>query len=217
MKTYIWDLPLRLFHAALAIVFLLAWLSVEILDDLELHFLCGYTLLGLMVFRLIWGVVGTEHARFKGFVVGPTAIVRFLSGHVESYRGGHNPLGALSVIFLITAITAQAISGLFTDDEYYFFGPLNRFVSADLADLMSAFHHLNADIILIAVGLHLLAIAYYELIKRERLILPMITGYKQDNAKQFTPIPHSKLALALIIAVVVATGVIAIASLEVSY
>lgn len=216
MKTYIWDIPLRLFHGLLFILVSLAWFSVEILDDLELHFLCGYAILGLMIFRLVWGMVGPEHARFKGFVVGPTAIKRYLQGHYGEYRGGHTPLGALSVVFLIGAISAQAVSGLFSDDEYYFFGPLNRFVSSDVVDLLSAFHLFNVDVLFIAIGLHLLAIAYYELFKKERLTLAMLTGYKRDTEKKFTAIRHSNMGLAIVIALISAAIAAGIASLEVS-
>lgn len=215
MKTLIWDLPLRIFHWALAALVVMAWVSVEILEDLDIHFLCGYGILGLILFRLIWGVVGPEHARFSAFVKGPSAILAYLRGDANHYRGGHNPLGALSVLFLLAVVGLQATTGLFTDDEYYYFGPLNSYVSSDVVGVMSNLHHLNVNVIIAAIALHLAAIAFYRVVKKENLVTPMITGKKDDSEKKFSAISDSKFGLAIVIALLVTGVVIGIASLEV--
>ncbi len=215
MKTRIWDLPLRIFHWALAALAVMAWVSVEIMEDLDLHFQCGYGILGLMLFRLIWGFIGPEHARFGAFVKGPSAVLAYLRGDTSNYRGGHTPLGALSVLLLLAVVGLQATTGLFTDDEYYYFGPLNSYVSDEVVGIMSNLHHLNVNIIFGAIALHLAAIAYYRIVKKENLVTPMVTGKKFDSAKSFSAIPHSQLGLAIVIALLVTAAVIGIASLEV--
>lgn len=216
MKVMIWDLPTRLFHIALMILVIAAWVSVEILEDMDLHFLCGYGILGLVTFRLVWGFVGTYHALFASFVKGPSKVLGYLKGEQQEYLGGHNPLGALSVLLLLGLIAAQAVSGLFSDDEYYYFGPLNRFVSSETVSLLSNFHHSNFDYIIAAVGLHLAAIAYYQIIKRDNLIGPMISGYKDNKNGQYRGITRSKLGLALTLALLIGLAVAGIASLEVN-
>ena len=215
MKTLIWDLPLRLFHWALAVLVVMAWVSVEIMEDLDLHFLCGYGILGLILFRLIWGFVGPEHARFSAFVKGPSELLAYLKGEQKNYRGGHNPLGALSVLLMLAVVGLQATTGLFTDDEYYYFGPLNSYVSSDVVGVMSNLHHLNVNVIIAAIALHLAAIAFYRITKKENLVTPMITGVKHDSEGMFSAIPHSKLGLAIVLAMIVTGVVIGIASLEV--
>lgn len=213
MKVLVWDLPTRLFHFALLVLVVLAWVSVEILDDMDLHFLCGYGILGLIIFRVCWGVVGTYHAKFSSFFRGPHDIKRYLAGDKSGYRGGNNPLGAMSVILLLGLIGAQAISGLFTDDEYYYFGPLNSYISSSAVDVISQFHHLNVNFIIAAVALHLVAIFYYQAIKREQIIIPMITGYK-EKIGSIKEIQTSLLLRAIIVAAIAAMIVLGIASLE---
>lgn len=212
-KTLIWDLPLRFFHWALVTLVVTAWVSVEIMDDLDLHFLTGYGILALMLFRITWGIWGTYHARFKHFVCSPKKVKAYLKGDTSFYRGGHNPLGALSVILLLSVVTAQAISGLFSDDEYYYFGPFNSYVSSSVASLMSEFHHLNFDIILVAVALHLFAIAFYEVVKKERLIKPMFIGYKRDFNDTYTSITSNQLGRAILVMGLAITAVFFIANL----
>lgn len=215
MKTLIWDLPLRIFHWALAVLVAMAWYSVEIMENLDLHFTCGYGILGLILFRLIWGVVGPEHARFGAFMKRPSTVLAYLRGNYKNYRGGHNPLGALSVLLLLTVVGLQAITGLFTDDEYYYFGPLNRYVSSEVAGLMSNLHHLNVNVIMATIALHLAAIIFYYVCKKENLVSPMITGVKLDDSGDFSPIRTSKLGLAFVIALLVTAAVVGIASLEI--
>jgi Cytochrome b len=181
MKVRVWDLPLRLFHWALA-----ACVTVSIITGLiggnamQYHYWSGYTLIALLVFRLVWGVIGSRHARFWNFVHGPRAIWRYVRGddpRPENLRLGHNPLGSLSVLALLTVVALQVISGLFANDEIFNQGPLANYVS-DRTSAIFTFYHttIGQPLIYVLVGLHLAAIAYYAVIKRENLVRPMLTG-----------------------------------------
>ncbi len=206
MKTFIWDLPLRIFHWGLVALVSYAWISVEILENLDHHFYSGYGILALLIFRVIWGFVGPEHARFRSFIKSPSHLIKYLRGNTPE-SGGHNPLGALSVISMLLVLLVQAVSGLFSDDEYYYFGPLTSLVSSETVGIMSNFHHLNSNIIWTLIAIHLLAIIFYELVKKQRLIMAMITGYKWDETNRFKKIVNSKIGRALV-AMAVATAMV---------
>jgi len=213
-KTLIWDLPLRIFHWALALLIGYAWYSVEVLGDLEQHFLTGYAILTLLIFRVAWGFVGSRHARFASFVRGPAAIRAYLRGEtaVGSYPG-HNPLGALSVILMLVVIGAQATTGLFSDDQEFFFGPLSGYVSGDTVSRITEFHHFNFNVIMAVVVLHVLAIIYYSLVKKQRLVPAMVTGRKEDPDHALPGISGSKLLAALVVLVIAAAAVFGISTL----
>jgi len=208
--TFIWDLPLRIFHWSLVLLVTYAWISVEILENLDHHFYSGYGILALLIFRVAWGFLGPKHARFSSFVKGPKTIRAYLRGGSTDI-GGHNPLGALSVIMMLLVLLAQAVSGLFSDDEYYYFGPLTSYVSGDVVGIMSNFHHLNVNIIMAVLGLHLVAIIFYELVKKQRLIKAMFTGSKPDELRKYEGIEQSKGLLAIAIMAAAAATVFAIA------
>lgn len=200
-KVQIWDLPLRLFHWSFATLLIVAWYSAEIMDDFDLHFVTGYGLLGLLIFRVLWGFCGTHHAKFHTFIRGPKRVLAYLRGREKHLEGGHNPLGALSVICLLGTASLQALSGLFSDDEYYYFGPLNSYISSDLASVMTNFHHLNFNVLATATLLHVLAILYYQFIKKEGLIKPMITGTKEDPSNGYERVEGHYWKRAIICAV----------------
>lgn len=170
----VWDLPVRLFHWLLVALVAALWASGEF-GGLDIHMRLGAGALALVLFRLAWGVAGSRTARFAQFVRGPAAILAHLRGAVPA-RVGHNPLGALSVLLLLALVLAQAASGLFTSDDILTEGPLARFASADMVSLLSTVHRIGFKLLLAAVGLHLAAIAFYRLVKKENLVKPMITG-----------------------------------------
>lgn len=169
-----WDLPVRLTHWLLAALIGFSWWSVKN-DHADWHIWSGIAILTLLLFRLLWGFVGSSTARFSGFVRGPGQVLGYLRGE---WRGiGHTPLGALSVValFLVTAI--QVGLGLFNEDEDGLYaGPLAGLVSPDTSEKIREIHEFNFYILLGLIGLHLAAILYYRLVRRQGLIKPMITG-----------------------------------------
>jgi cytochrome b len=122
--------------------------------------------------------MGSYHARFIHFVPSPRGLLRFLSG--KSRAGlGHNPLGALSVIALITSVGLQAVTGLFANDDVAFEGPFSKYVSNEAVQLLTSIHYFNENILIILIVLHLCAILYYQKFKGENLIKPMLVGDKE--------------------------------------
>jgi cytochrome b len=169
----VWDLPVRLVHWLLAALIAFSWWSVTN-HHTDWHIWSGCAILTLLVFRLLWGLVGSSTARFANFVRGPRAITAYLRG---SWRGiGHTPLGALSVIALFSATAVQVGLGLVSQDEDGIFaGPLARMVSSDTSDKTRDIHELWFNIVLGLIVLHVAAILFYRL-RGRRLTKPMITG-----------------------------------------
>ena len=190
-KIRLWDLPLRLFHWSLLLLVSGAIASAELADTItgamDWHPRFGYAILALLVFRLIWGFVGSTHARFANFVRGPAAIIDYLK-HMKDAKGpsiGHNPLGALSVLALLAILLFQAISGLFLNDEDFSLeGPLFKHVSGAVSHAFRELHEANAAIIFTLIGLHITAILFYRFIKRDNLVTPMLTGNKEIPVEQ---------------------------------
>jgi cytochrome b len=175
----VWDGPTRLFHWVLAGLFLFSWWTAEE-HLMDWHRASGLTILGLVVFRLYWGFVGPETARFARFMKGPRAVLGYASslfGPTHKLAFGHNPLGALSVAAILLALVVQVSLGLFAmDTDGIESGPLARFVSYDFAEAAGDLHEDAFNVLLILVGLHIAAIAFYLVVKRANLIGPMITG-----------------------------------------
>src|SRR4051812_31713006 len=149
----VWALPTRLVHWAMAALIPWSWWTAHT-DQLDRHRLSGYALLGLLLFRLIWGFAGSETARFAAFVRGPKAICRYLRGEAPA-RAGHNPLGALSVVALLTAVAAQIGLGLFAvDEDGLESGPLSYLISFDTARTAAAIHHKMFWVLVALIALH---------------------------------------------------------------
>ena len=181
VKIRLWDLPTRLFHWLFAAAVLGA-IATDLLDNITWHSYCGYTALVLVVFRMIWGFVGPHHSRFSSFVPSLSGLKAFLKDQTVSPLG-HNPLGALSVIAMLLIVLVQATSGLFTDDEISFQGPLSKFLSEDMVKFMNQIHSINHVLVYGIVALHLIAIIYYQKIKKNNLIGPMVYGDKEIDSK----------------------------------
>ena len=174
----VWDLPTRLFHWLLAVLVVAAYVTAQIGGSLiEWHGRVGIAITGLLVFRLVWGVIGSTYARFADFVPGPAHLWAHLRGHWSGL--GHNPLGALSVLALLGVMLYQAVTGLFSNDEIAFSGPLRDLVSSATSDQLSGLHRQNYWVIIVFVALHVGAVMFYALVKKDDLVKPMITGVKE--------------------------------------
>lgn len=175
-RVRIWDLPTRLFHWALVGLIAFSWWSAEE-EYLDWHIWSGLAVLSLLIFRLLWGMVGSSTARFANFVRGPRQILAYLRDMKGWRPVGHSPLGALSVIAMLGAIAVQVGLGLFSiDHDGLYEGPLAQFVSLDAAEEIADLHEDWFDVLLVFIGLHLAAILFYRLVLRKPLIGPMITG-----------------------------------------
>jgi cytochrome b len=179
----VWDLPTRAFHWLLAAAVIGLVVTGKVGGGAMVwHFRFGYLVLGLLLFRVAWGVVGGHWSRFVRFVYGPGALLRYLRGQSrpdEHHDVGHSPTGALSVFALLLLLAVQVGTGLVADDEISNVGPLNRFVSGATAGSATAWHKDYGQYLLIAlVVLHVAAIVYYRLAKGRNLVGPMITGDK---------------------------------------
>lgn len=179
----IWDLPLRLCHWLLALAVLGSWVTHKIgTQAFAWHVWFGYTVLVLTAFRVVWGFTGPRHARFSNFVRAPLSVGRysrslFNTGSSQRFAG-HNPLGALMVLVLLTLLMGQALAGLFANDDVASTGPLYGYVSDATSDALARVHKLLAKLIWIAVWIHVAAVFAYALLQRVNLIVPMITGRK---------------------------------------
>lgn len=174
----VWDLPTRLFHWLLLVLVVGAIVSVNMGGDAMVwHGRFGHMIFGLIVFRLVWGIVGSTHARFWNFVPRPSSMTAYLRGQ---WRGlGHNPLGALSVFALLGLIGFQATIGLFANDDIAFRGPLAAAVSPTVSDDLSTIHRQMEPFILGLIALHVAAVLFHRLFRKVDLITPMITGDKK--------------------------------------
>ena len=180
----IWDLPTRLFHWLLVVCIAGAVICVNIGGNLmQWHAYFGYAALSLVLFRVLWGFIGAVHSRFVTFVPSPQRLIAFLSGK-QGGGLGHSPLGSLSVIALLLVVGIQASTGLFTDDDIAFQGPLARYVPNATVSLLSSIHALNSNILFGLIGLHLLAIGYYQWVKRASIVMPMIQGDKEVDVER---------------------------------
>lgn len=175
-KIRVWDLPIRLFHWALALCVVLGIIFVKIGGNaMQWHAYCGYIALALVLFRIIWGFLGSWHSRFANFIPTPKRLIAYLRGGMGDSLG-HNPLGALSVIALLLAVLIQASTGLFADDDIFFQGPFAKYVSNATVAFLTSMHRFNQYIIMALVALHIGAILFYQFYKKESLVAPMITG-----------------------------------------
>lgn len=179
----VWDVPTRLFHWGLVTVFVFQFISGDILDDaMQLHFYGGYVALGLIVFRIIWGFVGSYHARFSHFIYSPSTAIRYMQGKTDTQVYlGHNPMGGYSVLAILAVMLSQGISGLFMTDDIFLDGPYHGAFSSSVDDAMNLIHH-NAILVMWGlIALHLCAIVYYSFKKKQALVPAMIHGNKANN------------------------------------
>lgn len=202
-KTRLWDLPIRLVHWSLVILLPAMWWTAEN-DNLSLHMTLGYVVLAIVLFRIVWGFVGSSNARFSQFLRGPGAVGSYLrdtfSGGEEKAHAGHNPAGGWSVIVILLLLATQVGIGLFALDEDNVGSLLTSMVSYETARTMAERHELVFNLILAFVVLHIAAVLYYSLVKKDRLVPPMITGSRDlpesVEAPRMAPLWKAALALA---------------------
>jgi cytochrome b len=206
----VWDLPLRLFHWLLVLALAGAWLTHELgVKYMDWHMRFGYGVIGLVLFRIVWGFAGPRHARFGDFLRGPGAVAAYardwLAGRAR-VSAGHNPLGGWSVLALLTVAGVQAVTGLFNSDDILTSGPWHDAVSEDTADTLSWLHAVNFNVLLGLAGLHVAVILAYWLRLRIDLVTAMITGRKR-GADPAAGIAGHRLVLALVLAALAAGAV----------
>ena len=202
----VWDLPTRLFHWLLAATVVGSIVTANIGGGAMVwHFRLGLLALGLLAFRLLWGLVGGHWSRFARFVYAPGTVLRYLRGGSradEHHEVGHSPLASLSVFAVLGLLAVQVGTGLVADDEIANVGPLNRFVSGATALSATAWHkEWGANLLIALIVLHVAAIVYYAVARRRNLVRPMIVGDKPLPAG--TPASADGLAqrlLALVLA-----------------
>ena len=184
-KVLVWDLPTRLFHWLLVILVIFSFITAKIGGNaMQYHEWSGCIILALLLFRLVWGFVGSRESRFVTFVHGPAKVFRYalriLQPDSRHYLG-HNPLGGWSIVAMLLALMIQAGTGLFANDDIITEGPLYDWVSKSASNWLTRFHRLNQDVIIGLVAIHILAVLFYLIYKRENLVKSMITGVKQWN------------------------------------
>lgn len=162
----VWDLPVRFFHWTIAIAFAVAWLTSESEAYRNIHFLSGYYLISMVTLRIIYGFFGSKYAKFSDFVQ-PTKIFSYIKNIKTSHYLGHNPIGALGVLFLMFGTLATAIVG--------------HYLSYEETELLEEAHEILATATLVVVGIHVLGVLVSSKIHKENLPKSMITGNKETE------------------------------------
>jgi len=215
----VWDAPTRLVHWLLALGVVFQWLSGKYeLVPMLWHYYVGYSLLALLVFRIMWGLAGSDTARFVRFVGGPAAALRYVSSVATAMRAGasdgerrahlhagHNPIGAVSAIALLASTLLQAVSGLYASDDILDAGPLVAGASAATVGAMSAIHRTNEYALVVLVAVHVAAVAWHARRLDEDLVRAMIDGRKSLPAApglRFAPNSRALVLFALAAALV---------------
>lgn len=208
----VWDAPLRVFHWLLVLSVCTAlftgWLGGGWIDW---HARAGLSIIGLLSFRVAWLLLGSTYARLSTLLCSLLALPKYLRG--EWRQLGHNPLGVLSVFAMLGMLSWQAVSGLFTNDDIAFTGPLYKLVSSSLSSDLTRLHKLGMWIIIGLIVAHVLAIVIHALLKKHNLVKPMFTGKTEQQY------PEQKAAqgghwLAFIFAVAIACGAVYLATGE---
>ncbi len=210
----VWDLPTRVFHWSLVLLVAGAYATIQ-LDLVAWHFRCGYAILALLAFRLIWGVLGSDTARFARFIHSPRAALshlRHFTRREPDMQLGHNAAGGWMVVAMLALLLFQAGSGLFSNDQVFSEGPLAKLVGGSWSDRISGWHAFNFNLILALIVLHVVAVIAYAAVKRHDLVRPMVTGLKR--LPDSIPAPRmASLALAAVVFAIVAGAVWALATM----
>ncbi|WP_424812674.1 cytochrome b/b6 domain-containing protein [Roseococcus sp. YIM B11640] len=215
-RVKVWDGWVRLCHWGIVACLTVSYFSARN-EAWDVHYVSGYTLLGLLGFRILWGFVGSENARFAHFLRSPAAALRHLA-HLfrrePDIETGHNPAGGWMALVLLLMLAVQAGSGLFANHDVGFtysqHGPLAMSVSEASSEWATTLHVTFFDWLLVAVALHVLAVLAYALFKRQDLVRPMVTGSKAMPAGAAVPPRHGHPLLAVALAVAAALGVWAV-------
>ncbi len=206
MKTIrVWDLPTRIFHWCFALTVLSQFITASLGGEAMVwHVRLGYLALTLVLFRLIWGVVGSTSARFRTFLCAPKTVWQFFRALMKKESPatwGHNPMGGYAVMLMLLLVLLQASLGLFSNDDIFIEGPLFPLISKALSDILTGWHGMVATLVALMIGLHLLAVLYHQFTLKEKIIDAMITGRKSgDHPPELTTQPPWKALVALLIA-----------------
>jgi cytochrome b len=199
----VWDLPLRVFHWLLVLTvagsFATHYAGIEWFDW---HRRLGYATCVLVGFRLIWGIAGTRHSRFKSFLRSPGAVVAHLTGRDSYPVAGHSPVGGVSVAVFLLLLLLQAGTGLYANDEIANAGPFYGWITQETSNFLARVHAMNANALLAVIALHLLAVAWHDLVRRRGLTRAFVVGRKPGAE----PIPSSRTVLALVIVLLLAVA-----------
>ena len=180
--TRVWDLPTRIFHWSLLLCIVGLLITVNVGGNwMLLHFRFGYAVFTLLLFRIVWGLVGGRWSRFASFIYAPSTILAYIKGRGKpEHSVGHNPMGAGSVFALLGFLLLQVATGLFSDDDIAFQGPLAKFVSSARVSSATWYHkEVGSKVLIALIVLHIAAILFYLYKKKENLIRPMLDGDKQ--------------------------------------
>lgn len=181
VRVTLWDLPTRVVHWALVLLIPFSWWSAEE-HHMDWHRLSGYAILGLLVFRLIWGVVGSSSVRFAEFVRGPRTVVAYARGQGGAVLG-HNPMGGWSVVVLLALLVTQVSLGLFAVDiDGLESGPLSHWISFDAGRIAAEWHEGTFKLLQVLIVLHIAAVLFYLFVRRDNLIAAMFSGVKTVTA-----------------------------------
>lgn len=188
----VWDLGVRVFHWLLVALVAGLWVTATSDGDwMAVHQWLGVTVITIVFTRIVWGFVGSETARFSSFLVGPKSVGRYLKRFICSEDDvafvGHNPAGGWSVMLLLSFLVFQALTGLFSNDDIFFDGPLAGVVGKDLSDVITGLHQQLFDILMILIGVHVAAVIVHLVFKRDNLIRPMVSGVKKFKSDTKAP------------------------------
>jgi cytochrome b len=194
-RKLVWDLPVRLFHWALVLLFAASWLTAEY-GRMDLHFYAGYAIAALVIFRLAWGVAGPRYARFASFLAGPSTVIGYLSAWIRGSAtepAGHTPPGGWMILALLGLLAAQVATGMINSHDGLDSGPWYWAASTSLRDLAHSWHVRLFDLLIVFTALHIVAVLAYRLWRGIDLVEPMFTGRKRTAEPA---IPGSRLPLA---------------------
>jgi cytochrome b len=198
----VWDVPTRLTHWLVVLLVAFSWWTGKS-GRMEWHRWSGYVLLGLVIFRIYWGLAGSSTARFSGFVRGPRAIATYLRGAWVEVPG-HNPLGALSVVALLALLAAQVALGLFAVDvDGIESGPLSTYVSFEAGRAAAGWHEAVFNVLLGVIALHVAAVGYYLVVRKQALVAAMVHGkraYPEPRPPAMRPASMLRLLIGVVLA-----------------
>jgi cytochrome b len=197
----VWDVPVRVVHWAIVLLLALSWYSAEN-ELMDWHRYFGFATMGLLLFRIIWGFIGSSTARFAEFMKGPKAIRDYAVSLRRRAPGagiGHNPIGALSVLLLLLVMLFQVVTGLFAVDiDGIESGPLSDRVSFDAGRWSAELHKASFTLLQVMVTVHILAVLFYLFYKRDNLIGPMITGRRRGEGSGLAGVPLRNFLVAFV-------------------
>ena len=197
MKLKVWDLPTRLFHWILVASVGFLIYSGKTGELFDWHQTAGIVVLALILYRLVWGFVGSSTARFSDFLYSPAKIIAYaknLFSRKAEPHAGHNPVGGLMVVVMLGLLLFQGITGLFSTDDILVEGKLYDLVDSDTSEWMTSMHHTSSEFLIPVLVLHILAIVFYRIWKKHDLLKPMITGSAEfAEAPKKSPVMKSAI------------------------